>query len=56
MLNQNAKYVVAYNKSDLINTQQKEALHLSGNAFFTSAKSGSNVEEIFTTLAKEILL
>jgi small GTP-binding protein len=56
MLNQNAKYVVAYNKSDLINTQQKEALQLSGNAFFTSAKSGSNVEEIFTTLAKEILL
>jgi len=56
MLNQNAKYVVAYNKSDLLNTQQKEALQLSGNAFFTSAKSGINVEVLFTTLAKEILL
>lgn len=56
MLNQKAKYVVAYNKSDLLNTQQKEALQLSGNAFFTSAKSGSNVETLFTTLAKEILL
>jgi len=56
MLNQDAKHVIAYNKSDLLNTQQKEALHLPGNAFLTSAKSDSNVEALFTTLVKEMLL
>lgn len=56
VLNQNAKYVVAYNKSDLLNIQQQEALNLSGNAFLTSAKDDSNVDTLFITLAKEILL
>ena len=56
MLNHDAKHVIAYNKSDLLNAQQKEILDLPGNAFFTSAKSGSNVEALFITLAKEMLL
>ncbi len=56
MLNQDAKHVIAYNKSDLLNIQQKESLYLPGNAFLTSAKSDSNVETLFTTLTKEILL
>lgn len=56
MLNPDAKHVIAYNKSDLLSVQQKETLDLSGNTFLTSAKSDSNVEILFTTLAKEILL
>jgi small GTP-binding protein len=55
-LNPNAHYVIAYNKSDLLSVQQKEALELSGNTFLTSAKNASNVEMLFTTLAKEMLL
>jgi len=58
MLNPNGKYVVAYNKTDLLTTAQKEALRigLSGETFMTSAKENKNVELLFTTLAKEILL
>lgn len=56
MLNQDAKYVIAYNKADLLTVQQKEALDVPGNTFFTSAKSDMNVEALFTTVAKEIVL
>ena len=56
VVNKDAKYVIAYNKSDLLTIQQKEALNLSGNMFLTSAKDDTNVDKLFTTLAKEILL
>lgn len=54
MINHNARYVIAYNKADLLTVSQREILNLSGNTFLTSAKEGSNVEELFMTLAKEI--
>jgi len=56
MLNQDASYVVAYNKSDLLSTQQKEMLNLPRNSFLVSAKDNENVSTLFQTLAKEILL
>lgn len=56
VVNKDAKYVIAYNKSDLLTIQQKETLNLSGNMFLTSAKNNTNVDKLFTTLAKEILL
>jgi len=55
-LNPNANYVIAYNKSDLLTIQQREALDISGNTFLTSAKNATNVDTLFITLAKEILL
>jgi len=56
MLNHEAKHVIAYNKADLLSVQQKEELFLPANAFLTSAKLDSNVERLFMTLAKEVLL
>ncbi len=54
-LNPNAKYVVAYNKSDLLTAYEKTHMSLRKNGFFTSAKDGSNVTSLFTQLAKDIL-
>ena len=56
MFNNQAKYVVAYNKADLLSVTQKELLILSGNTFLTSAKEDKNVDTLFTVLAKEMLL
>jgi len=56
LVNQNAKYVIAYNKADLLSIEQRESLTLPGNTFLTSAKEDENVDMLFTTLAKEILL
>ncbi|BAF71795.1 Rab family GTPase [Sulfurovum sp. NBC37-1] len=55
-LNPDAKYVKAYNKSDLLTDQQQELFVLDGSSFFTSAKDGLNVNCLFSTLAKEMLL
>ena len=57
MLNCDAKHLIAYNKSDLLTTEQREALRLTlpGNAFLTSAKENTNVDLLFTILAKEML-
>lgn len=54
-INPGAKYVKAYNKSDLLTEQQKEQFSLEKNEFLTSAKKGENVERLFRDLAKEIL-
>ena len=54
-INPNARYVIAYNKSDLLTTQQKELFPLDRNGFLTSAKEGENVNRLFSSLAKEIL-
>jgi small GTP-binding protein len=58
IVNPNAKYVIAYNKVDLLSTGQKEslAIKLSGNEFMTSAKDDNNVTKLFETLAKEMVL
>ncbi len=56
--NPSAHYVIAYNKVDLLTIAQKESLclNLPGEVFLTSAKENSNVDTLFTTLTKEILL
>lgn len=54
-INPGAKYVVAYNKSDLLTDQQRKLFTLEKNSFLTSAKDGANVNQLFTQLAKEIL-
>lgn len=57
MLNGDAQHVIAYNKSDLLCTEQQETLRMTlpGNAFLTSAKADTNVDTLFTILAKEML-
>jgi len=55
-INPNGKYVVAYNKADLLNDEQKEKFELNDFTFLTSAKTDDNVEALFITLMKEMLL
>ena len=57
-LNENpgAKYIVAYNKSDMLSNIARENIILDEHTFFTSAKDDTNVEELFTQLIEEILL
>jgi small GTP-binding protein len=56
-VNKQAKYVIAYNKTDLLNAQQKEVMasKLSTNEFMTSAKDDYNVSKLFEVLTKEML-
>lgn len=54
-VNPSARYVIAYNKSDLLSEEQKEQFALDNNGFLTSAKEGDNVNRLFTRLAKDIL-
>ncbi len=56
IVNPNSKYIIAYNKSDLLTIQQIETINLPANTFLTSAKENRNVNTIFTILAKEMLL
>ena len=53
--NPDAKFVVAYNKSDKLSEIVKENIELDDEIFLTSAKEDSNVEELFIKLMKEIL-
>ncbi len=53
-LNPDRPYVIAYNKIDLLNEEQQKELPNRHNAFFTSAKTDTQVEELFTHLAQEI--
>ena len=55
-VNPNGKYVVAYNKSDLLTPQQLEHLTVVQGGVLTSAKKGDQVNQLFGSLAKEILL
>ncbi len=55
-VNPDGKYVVAYNKSDLLTPQQLEHFHMVPEGVLTSAKKGEHVNQLFGTLAKEILL
>ena len=54
--NPDAKFVVAYNKSDKLNEIALENIELDDEIFLTSAKDDSNVEELFVKLMKEILV
>jgi len=53
--NSDAKFVVAYNKSDKLSEIARENIDLDDEIFLTSAKDDSNVEELFIKLMKEIL-
>jgi len=55
-VNPKAKYLIAYNKSDLLTEEQKKEFPTGERAFLTSAKEGKNVNELFYTLAKDILI
>jgi len=54
--NPKASYVIAHNKSDLLSPAQREHFELNAHTFLTSAKENENVERLFITLMKEILL
>ena len=54
-VNPKGKYVIAYNKSDLLTEAQEEAFEVSDIAFLTSAKEDKNVETLFLTLLEEML-
>jgi len=53
--NPNAKFVIAYNKSDKLSEIAQENIVLGDDIFLTSAKDDSNVEELFIKLMKEIV-
>ena len=54
--NPGAKYVIAYNKSDVLSDIAREKIILDEKVFLTSAKEDSNVEKLFNQLIQEILL
>jgi small GTP-binding protein len=53
-INRKSSFVVAYNKADLLSSEQIEGLVLEKNTFLTSAKEDKNVEEMFLALAMEM--
>lgn len=55
-VNPRGKVVISYNKSDLLNASQIEEFNLDASSFLSSAKNDMNIEILFTTLAKEILI
>lgn len=54
--NKDASFVVAHNKSDLLSQAQHAKFSLNEYTFLTSAKDNKNVEMLFKTLMKKILL
>jgi len=55
-LNPNSKYVIAYNKSDMLTATQQEQFELNEKSFFSSAKENLNVDTMFKQLVKEMVL
>jgi small GTP-binding protein len=53
-INPNGHYVIAYNKSDLLKSDQMRSFQSTENVFLTSAKNDINVDTMFISLAKEI--
>lgn len=53
--NPDAFFVVAYNKSDLLDDAAKSIFNVDRYTFLTSAKDGSNIETLFHTLLKQII-
>ncbi len=54
-VNPSARYVIAYNKSDLLTEEQKEEISCKKYARFTSAKEDSNVSQLFINLTEKML-
>jgi len=56
-VNNQARYVIAYNKADLLNNKELDTLvsTLTNYEFIVSAKQNLNVSLIFETLAKDML-
>jgi len=52
--NPNGKYVIAYNKADLLSSEQIEEIEIEKEAFLTSAKDNINVNDLFETLASMV--
>ena len=53
--NPEAFFVVAYNKSDVLDDTQKKAFELNAHTFLTSAKENQNVDTLFLALMEKIL-
>jgi GTPase SAR1 family protein len=53
-INPDKPYIIAYNKIDLLNEDQQKQLPSDNNTFLTSAKTNTQVEEMFIQLAQEI--
>jgi len=53
--NPDAKFVIAYNKSDKLSEILKEQMELTENSFLTSAKNDENVEALFIKLMENML-
>lgn len=53
-VNRNSPCVRAYNKEDLLSAEQKQAMILPPDSFFTSAKENINVDRVFATLVQRI--
>jgi len=53
--NPNSKYVIAYNKADMLSDAQLETFECGEKTFFTSAKENLNVDEMFKKLTSEML-
>lgn len=54
-INPNGKYLIAYNKSDLLNQTQRDEFVLDSYSFLTSAKNSDNVDRLFYKITKDIL-
>ncbi|SFV61389.1 Mll3243 protein [hydrothermal vent metagenome] len=54
-LNPHAKYVIAYNKSDVLSTAQEKTFLMNEKTFFSSAKENLNVDMMFKKVVKEML-
>ena len=54
-INPNSKYIISYNKSDLLSKEEENSLILPSNSFLSSAKKDENIEILFEVLAQEIV-
>jgi len=57
-INKQAKYIIAYNKADLLDKKETDTLKstLTNYEFIVSAKTNFNVSKLFETLSKEMLI
>lgn len=55
-VNPTSTYVVAYNKSDLLTQEQENSFTMPIEGFFTSAKDNKNIDILFTTILKRMIV
>jgi len=53
--NPDAKFVIAYNKADMLSDMARERITLDSDIFLTSAKNDMNVERLFMKLMEKML-